>query len=62
MGTKLILTFKSPDALHYACERIPESEYNRATEAVLEALGSTEYVNIEVDIDTGETKIIKRTR
>ena len=60
MTIKVHLTYKSPDAVHYALERLHPDEQERAIEVIREALGSTEYVDIEIDLDTGEAQIIKR--
>lgn len=57
---KLHITYKSPDAVHYALERLHPDDHERAQQVVQDVIGSQEYIDIELDIDTGDYKIIKR--
>ncbi len=66
---KMRITYKSPDALHYAVEDAMQDfqgdKYDRREkqeelmEQLLEVLGDTEYLTVEVDTEAKTVKVVK---
>jgi len=51
---KLRLSFKCPDAVDTALEDIPEEEHAAAKKACAKWIEYGEYLNVEIDTETGE--------
>jgi hypothetical protein len=61
---KFKITYKTPDAVEYALRdaRIEpgSDEWDEQEEALLHILGSSEYLTVEVDTETGTVEVVKR--
>lgn len=57
---KFYINYKDSDAFHYALRSIHPSYHSEASAKMYEVFGSLEYITIELDLDTGEYKIVKK--
>lgn len=54
---KFTVTFKTPDATHYAMENIPEDQQDEAEALLKKFVKYDEYVNIEFDTEAGTATV-----
>lgn len=55
---KITLTFKTPDVADDALEDLDDKQRGKAETAIAKYVEYGEYASIEIDIDTGEAKVL----
>lgn len=64
---KVLLTYKSPDVLDYAIDDVEfegdrfeiKEQKDNLRDELIEILGDTEYLTVEVDTETKTVKVVK---
>lgn len=56
---KFNISFKTPDAAHYALQDIDDEHKDKAEEIIGKFVRYGEYVDIEFDTETGEAKVLR---